>query len=133
MDNKICNLFGTDDGRVGLGFTVRGASGMIVAYGPDVVLDRQHEHVIRVDQRQALRSDEVEARMVIFYDGLKGTDAWDRIAKQFSHGERARLRLHLWPQGKHEGTVSLEGFTQAYGTFRQRVREHMGDHLNNPE
>jgi hypothetical protein len=80
MDAKICNLFGTDDGKVGLGFTVRGASGMIVAYGPELVLDRQHEHVIRVDQHQALRSDEVEARMVIFYEGLQSTDAWNRIA-----------------------------------------------------
>ena len=133
MDTMICNVFGTNDGRVGFGFTVRGANGMIVAYGPELVLDRHHEHVIRVDQHRALRSHEVEERMAIFYDGLNGTDDWNRIARVFSQGEQARLRLYLWPQGQHEGTVSLAGFTQAYGTFRKRVRAFIGDNLDTPE
>jgi hypothetical protein len=60
-------------------------------------------------------------------------DDWNRIAKQFSEGERARLRPYLWPQGKHEGNLSLEGFTEAYGKFRQHVREHMCDNLDKPE
>lgn len=133
METTICNLFGTDDGITGLGFTVRGASGLIVAYGPGLVLHRQLEHVIRIDKHQALRSDAVKERMAIFYDGLNGTEDWNRIAKQFSQGERARLRLYLWPQGKHEGSVSLAGFTEAYRKFRQHVREHMGDNLVKPE